>query len=231
MTVDDYAVGVGWTYVRCGGHMGIARTVNEARFPMEIVPEPGMPIDRLSQAVLSWNYQSAGLGLAAMNTAFNNERYIKLRHISCEYMEYGALVDRCRGVIADKRSAFIEYPFTINTPMLRGAKVSVLKHRPEDGDFPLSAAEYILPDQDRIFISGRCIISKTLPRLLALDSGDLALLADADIPVGLLKGENPISRCVSFIVQDCEKCAKLIKTAAEDQEIFGTGVFIYAKNQ
>lgn len=222
--VDDYLVGARWTYVQCAGHIGLAKTINEARFPMEIVPQIGMPLSQLCRAVLSWNYLSAGLGLAAINTAFNNEDYIKSLDSNYSRIEYQALIGRCKGLIENKRAAFIDYPVTVDMPMMRGSKVSILKQQ----DYPFAATEYILAEQDYIFISGASIINKTLPRLLTLTEGGAVIPAGPDIPAGLLTAANPINECVTFVVTDIDQCIRVIKSGAPDQEVLQTGYFVHA---
>lgn len=51
------------------------------------------------------------------------------------------------------------------------ADLSILERDPSEGDFPDSACEYIIPDQDFLFITGMTLTNKTLPRLLQI-AGD-----------------------------------------------------------
>jgi uncharacterized protein (DUF4213/DUF364 family) len=44
--------------------------------------------------------------------------------------------------------------------------LSILEREPEGTDFLDSACEYILPEQDFVFITGMTLTNKTLPRLL-----------------------------------------------------------------
>ena len=70
-------------------------------------------------------------------------------------------------------------------PAIKGRKVAVIgrfpnleplaaqcrctsgNRRPQSGDFPDPACEYLLPSMDYVFITGSTFINKTLPRLLA----------------------------------------------------------------
>jgi len=195
---------------------------------MEIAPQPGMPLSQMSRAAMSWNYLSAGLGLAAINAAFNSEEFLQASGLAYRRMEYQTAIDHCGETIANKRAAFIEFPVTIDTPLLKHTKASILKQSPGDGDFPISAAEYILLEQDYIFISGACIINKTLPRLLALTAGKPIMMAGPDVPAGLLSAEENIG-LITFVVTQPEQCVQMIKCGASDKELYQTGYFIYAQ--
>ena len=48
----------------------------------------------------------------------------------------------------------------------RKCSLSILEREPEGADFLDSACEYILPEQDFVFITGMTLTNKTLPRLL-----------------------------------------------------------------
>ena len=45
-------------------------------------------------------------------------------------------------------------------------RLSILERDPVLGDYPDSACEYILPEQDYVFITGMTLVNKTLPHLL-----------------------------------------------------------------
>src|SRR5690606_20426883 len=48
------------------------------------------------------------------------------------------------------------------------AELIILERTPQEGDLPDFAAEYLLPQQDYVFITGTAITNKTLPRVLEL---------------------------------------------------------------
>ena len=85
-------------------------------------------------------------------------------------------------------------------PSLQGAKVVVigsypgletsgllgdftcLERRPRPGELPDTAAEYILPSADWVFITASSIANKTLPRLLALSAQARVVLMGPSLP-------------------------------------------------
>ena len=47
-------------------------------------------------------------------------------------------------------------------------QLSILERSPLPGDYPDSACEYLLPEQDYVFVTGCTFVNKTFPRLLSL---------------------------------------------------------------
>ena len=102
----------------------------------------GRPLRDVAALAKSWNFEDAGLGVAAINA-------------------YAPLV-------ADKRVAIIgHFPFA-PAALPDAGELIVLERNLFDGDYPDSACEYLLPEMDYVFISGSAFVNKTIPRLLEL---------------------------------------------------------------
>ena len=61
--------------------------------------------------------------------------------------------------------------------------LTILERQPQPGDLPDPAAEYVLEDQDAVFLTGTTIINKTLPRLLELAEGKDVFLVGPSVPM------------------------------------------------
>ncbi len=61
--------------------------------------------------------------------------------------------------------------------------LTILEREPEAGDLPDFAAEYVLPQQDCVFITGSTLTNKTLPRLLELSAGATVALVGPSVPL------------------------------------------------
>lgn len=90
--------------------------------------------------------------------------------------------------------------FRFFAPQLRAKKVAIIGHypglsempglecqlclerKPQDGDLPDSAAEYVLPEMDWVFITASSIANKTLPRLLQLSHNAKVVLMGPSMP-------------------------------------------------
>ena len=62
----------------------------------------------------------------------------------------------------------------------RACGLTVLERNPQEGDLPDFAAEYVLPEQDYVFITGTALTNKTMPRLLELSEHATVGLVGAD---------------------------------------------------
>jgi len=177
LRVTDCLMGLHWTLIRSKA-VGMALTPFGA--PRIYGPQgasviagigdriAGMPVCDLAKYVKSWNPYEASLGMAAINSALNSpEQVTEL---------YGKPLS-AQGQV----SAFVYY-----AEMVRGKKVAVvgrfpdldalsevcqltvLERVPGANDLPDAASEFVLPEQDYVFITATAIINKTLPRLLEL---------------------------------------------------------------
>ena len=90
--------------------------------------------------------------------------------------------------------------FNYFAPQLRSKKVAIIGHypglgeiqglkcqlclerNPQAGDLPDSAAEYVLPEMDWVFITASSIANKTLPRLLQLSIDAKVVLMGPSLP-------------------------------------------------
>jgi uncharacterized protein (DUF4213/DUF364 family) len=191
LQVEGCIIGLHWTLIRSKA-IGMALTPftrNQAYGPKGTsvtagIGEPmvGMPVHKLAEYVKSWNPFEATLGLAAINSALNSPEEV-------ERMSDHRLADEAQV------SAFEYYAET-----LRGKKVAVvgrfpdlealskicrltvLERVPGPSDLPDSACEYILPEQDYVFITASAFINKTLPRLLQLSRNAFVFLVGPSTP-------------------------------------------------
>lgn len=85
--------------------------------------------------------------------------------------------------VQNKKAAVIGHFFNLEKFLTNAASVSVLERKPWPGDFPDSACEYILPEQDFVFITGSAFINKTLPRLLQLSGKSRAIVLGPSTPM------------------------------------------------
>ena len=134
-------------------------------------------------------------------------------------------------------------PFIMSQNEIRGKKVTVLGHfpfietlfapvcdmkiiageLPMEGDYPPSAAEYLLPDSDFVYIGSGCFVEKTLPRYLELSKnaqkitivGPSTTLA----PVLFEYGADDLS---GYVIKDSDRAMRMIR-GAETGKLFATG--------
>lgn len=170
--VEDYVVGCNWTMVKAGGEYAVALTVRQRAGKSEKnVPIIGQPLRKAAEMVKSWNFIDASIGMAAINAFYNApSRLNKLGLIAREgnapkqndaFSLFGPAVE-------GKKVTVIGHFPQIEKRLQPICELSILEREPEPGDYPDSACEYILGEQDFVFITGMTLTNKTLPRLLEL---------------------------------------------------------------
>jgi uncharacterized protein (DUF4213/DUF364 family) len=100
--------------------------------------------------------------------------------------------------------------------------LSILERRPQAGDLPDSACEYILQHRDIVFITAAALINKTMPRLLALSQGAQIVIAGPSTPLHPLMFEYGIHVLGGFVVEDENSVWRTVAEGGQ-KEIFSAG--------
>ena len=207
LLVTEYMVGLHWTIVCSDQGMGVAKTVKGGKTGEELRYIVGRPLKEIASYVKSWNMLNASLGLAAINSTLN---------VSENVMEITEPSDYGRGDIGgDGADAFSDQSFSQNykkvafvghIPKLDELRelceLSILDRDPRPGDFPDSACEFILPEQDLIYITGTAFINKTMPRLLELSRNAKLILLGPSVPISPVLFRYGVDAIAGMIVAD-----------------------------
>ncbi len=174
LQVEEYFVGHIWTVVKAGGSCGVALTVRQrAGKKHPPVPVAGRPLREAAQLVKSWDFIEASIGMAAINAYYNApERIRGLGLLEEDESKEGRTKENAFTIfgpeIAGRKAAVIGHFPNIEKTLAPICDLSVLEREPRAGDYPDSACEYILEEQEFVFITGMTFTNKTLPRLLEL---------------------------------------------------------------
>ncbi|NLD20056.1 MAG: DUF364 domain-containing protein [Clostridiales bacterium] len=181
--IDFVNVGETWTVVSAGAYCGVAVTVNEQNQPLTNFDYLcGRSLQETATLCKSWDFQEASVGTAAVNAYLNSKEHLQtIKHMSTDNA-----FDDYRELSAGKKVAVIGH-FTQLERFLTDSEVYVLERNPQEGDYPDSACEYILPEMDYVFITGSAFINKTLPRLLALSKHPIVLGPSTPMSPALLE--------------------------------------------
>ncbi len=205
LTVRECVVGAGRTMV-CSSTVGTAMTMQEGRSGVPMAGRmAGMPVRELAQCVKSWNLVEAALGQAAINSALNTPQ--RVAELSGQFAAPGeadpnpflGLRERMQG----KRVAVIGH-FPGIEKLSAVCDLSILERRPQSGDLPDSACEFILPDQDFVFITASTIANKTLPRLLELSRHAYVVLVGPSTPLTSIMFRHGVDLLAGTVVVEPE---------------------------
>jgi uncharacterized protein (DUF4213/DUF364 family) len=213
LQVTDCLIGLHWTLIRSRA-VGMALTPFGA--PRMYGPQSasviagignriaGMPVTDLAKYVKSWNPYEASLGMAAINSALNSpdqvtELYGKPLSAQGQvsaFVYYAELV-RGKNVAVVGRFPDLDVLSTV-------CRLTVLERMPGPDDLPDPACEYVLPEQDYVFITATAIINKTLPRLLELSRNACVFLVGPSTPFASLLYNHGIHTLAGTVVLEPE---------------------------
>lgn len=134
-----------------------------------------------------------------------------------------------RNLSGDKKVAVIGHFLYIEKQLGDQCDLCVLEREPEGSDLLDSACEYILPEQDVVFITGMTLTNKTLPRLLTLTAAVKTILVGPSSPITPKLFSYGVDSIAGFYVMDVDLTRTLVSQAAHT-EIFRGGRKITASN-
>ncbi len=225
LTVLDCMVGLHWTLVRSELGLGAAMTVKGGQGGKEFSDLVGMPLKELASWIKSWNMVEASMGQAAMNSAFNRveniEKLINRPFLRTENPEQANGFAEFMPSIRDKKVAVIGH-FPKIEELGKICQLSILERMPQENDYPDPASEYILPQQDVVFITGTAFINKTMPRLMEISKQARIILIGPSVPISPVLFKYGVDTIASTVLLDEDLCWKVVKQGGK-MNIFKNG--------
>lgn len=195
-----------WTAVESELGVGVSGTAKSmtrpplARFTLE-----GAPLRQVAALSRSWNFVEASIGVAALNAYYNSPEIAR---------ENGVLFDEgddrlndpyivYRNFVRDKKVACIGSNSTVVESLLKDvAEVSLLGE--EFGSFPVQAADYLLPEQDLVYLPCYSEITKELPRYLSLCQNTVAVVCGPSITMSPLLFDYGAFDLAGLVITDAD---------------------------
>jgi uncharacterized protein len=222
LRVKKCVAGIHWTAVESAG-VGLSMSPPEGNRSLSIAGTiAGKSVREIALLSKSWHPLEAALGVAALNSWYNAP----------------SVIEKSWGPIAKQLST--TSVFSEVGPFIKGKKVTVIGHfpdldqlrelcqlsilerKPQAGDLPDPACEYILPEQDFVFMTGVTLINKTLPRLLELSRNASIILVGPSVPLTPLFTKYHVSLLAGTVVTDSKKVMTHIAEGG-DRSIFRFG--------
>jgi uncharacterized protein len=165
--------------------LGLAMTLGAA---IRTLVWPGTIAGKSVQEVAcwldSWNWTEAAVGLAAVNAGINtaNNKLLNSAQTLAPCPQPNlAVFEHFKPRLANQKIIIIgHYPGI--QECLRNLDVNILERMPSLTDLPDTAAEFLLPKADWIFITATSLINKTFPRLAQLASKATTVLMGPSTP-------------------------------------------------
>ena len=223
LTVDECVVGLYWTCIVSEGNAGIAMTVNTGcgdGFSRGSCI--GKPLREVAEYAKSWNMVEATIGMAAINAYYNTPENMQNLGIDRDTGSGESIFTEPLEYLLGKKVAVIGHFPRIEKNLGGICDLSVLERKPSGNDFLDSACEYILPEQEVVFITGVTFTNKTLPRLLELTRNARTVMVGPTVPVTPILFHHGVDSVAGFYVTDIGLMRNLVSQAAYFQ-IFKCG--------
>lgn len=227
-TVDELCLGLTWTYCRSGDSLGLAMSpgVTCRTLPWAGTLR-GKTVAELAPWLLSWNPFEACVGLAAANAAINHAGNSVLDRaepvsITSDLGANLAVFEHFRPRLAGAKVVIVgRYPGLDR--ITARLQVQVLERMPGEHDLPDTAAEFVLPHADWVFITASALINKTLPRLLALSQHATTVLMGPSLPWLAEWRQFGVDYLAGVKVLDADKASQIVREGG-GVRLFGEGV-------
>ena len=178
-TIEKTISGERWALAETASSSGIAMFTAGSTIGRLYSTLEGLSLEEAAQAVKSWNLEEASLGLAAANAFYNTAERIEAYGVGVPMDVFYTDGIDLRG----KTVALIGHMHGPKGLRERAKAVYILERAPQEGDYPDSACDWILPQCDLVIITGSSLINKTLPHLLELSQDALTILTGPSVPL------------------------------------------------
>jgi len=191
--VQQVVIGLNWTVAAVADENGNCATglcyspVNVTRTLPWSGTLAGRQVEEFIPWQIRWNGVEAAVATAILNAAINLAEDLSRQSLALENQSPGHLrvfhhfFNTPGLVAAQARIAVIgHYP---GIEQVSGERTpTIIERNPQPGDLPDSAAEYVLPAMDWVFVTASSLANKTLPRLLELAASARVVLMGPSLP-------------------------------------------------
>jgi len=182
--VERVQLGLNWSLAEVDGGLGFAFSPRQVPRTLGWAGSlAGRPAAELQAWLLSWNAAEATVGLAVLNAGVNGAAAClrEARALRGAAPGHLRVFGHFRPQLARRKVVVIgHYPGLAQ--FWHDVPYQCLERQPQDGDLPDSAAEFLLPQADWVFVSASSLANKTLPRLLELSRQARVVLMGPSLP-------------------------------------------------
>lgn len=226
--VDDLVCGTHFAAVCSGDSTGISAVLTDDTVPMILRrKDRGMSLRLLASCVKSWNFIEASIGQAAINAYYNSLKVCLSNGVEVSNSTHTE--DRIydpfimyQNAIRNKKVAVVKHFPYVEQLFQPICDLSVLSIYPETGEYPISAAEFIIPECDYVFITCNTFIDKTLPHLLELSSRATVIVVGPSTTMASMLSKYGVDDLSGFVVKDSERAIRMCM-GQESGRIYSTG--------
>lgn len=181
----------------------------------------GRPLREVAAQLKSWDFNRASVGLAAINSIHNR---LDAPPSPAAFSREGDAFELFMAGVKGRKVAVIgRFPY-LERLSPQTQSLIVLERNPGPGDLPDTAAEFLLPEQDQVFITSSAFINKSMPRLLELCASARVGLVGPSTPLAPLLFDFGITALSGLMVVEADKVSCSIGASKSCISLFADGV-------
>lgn len=213
----DCVCGLNWFAVRSLG-VGLSMAPGDGAPSLPLAGRyAGMALKDLAALSKSWNFHEAALGLAAINAAFNGPAAVAATFGQpLDRIESANCFHYLREDFRGKKVTVVGH-FRDLEPLKEICELTILERKPQPGDLPDPACEFVLPGQDIVVITAVTLINKTLPRLLQLARGARIVLTGPTTPLIPILFDFGIEMLAGLVVENDAHVLRTVQEGGQHQ--------------
>lgn len=235
--IEDFVIGPFWTAVlSAGGSVGIAPVISEniVRFDFSFEPERGMSLRDAASHLRSWNFYEASLALASMNAYYNDRERLagSWGEDGIEELSGGRRRNRAFKIFCeenDKSHILMSEPIYDREEIMdMPGMIDVMRTRPGFRDYLSAAWDELIPQADKLVLSGRAIMEKTAEKMIRLAESNSLQIAHwgVDVPLAAPLKEFGNAELWGFVVDKPGELMNMARRVMQRDEILKTGHFV-----
>ena len=207
--IEEHIEGVYWTAIRTKDGLGLAKRFDEESRPRTIEGSlVGRKLKEVAELSKSFNLREASSGMAAINayynTRSNGDRLGLTESTGDAFQVYK------KEIVGKKVVVVGHFPF-IEKELEGICDLKILERFPQEGDYPDSACEYLIPECDYLFMTYCTLVNKTFPRLYELGKDSKIVMVGPSTPMAEFLLEEGVFDLSGFIPLDIDKCIGAIR--------------------
>jgi len=215
LSVASCYAGCSWSTVTSDENkIGISFTIPiTSRAYLTQRPIVGSKLRDVALLSKSWNFVEAALGVAAINAYYNQRERVAgfaVKHPAITEVQRDSF-DIYREEIAGRKVTVVGHFPRLTERLEDICDLTILERQPQQGDLPDSACEYILGEQEYVFITGSTMINKTLPRLLTLSQNAKTIIVGPSTPLTPIMYGHGVDGLSGLIVDDAQRCEDVLR--------------------
>lgn len=215
-TVMEVVLGPLWVMITTNtGNIGVAMTIGESGKARMLSRQlPGKTLREAAECAKDWDFTAASIGVAAINAYYNREEKVAALtpHINKQMQreqDENAFIAYGQEVAGKKVGVIGHFP-NLEELFKPICELSIFERDMRPGDYPDTASEYLLCEQDYVFITGCALSNKTMPRLLELSKQAKTVLVGPSTPLTPLILQYGADDLAGFVVIDYKLCKKAV---------------------